>query len=218
MNALSMKKFFHIFLIIFLLQPFVVDASMSGGTYEIYADSIGVSEAQISTNTTYALFGTGGESFATSTSGGTYAVRGGFQALERGILELTLDNDTLDFGALSTSAVTYDTLLLTVDTDSRTGYAVTLTEDGNLRSGSDNIDDVTDGTVSVGAEEYGVTTLGGDGVLSGDTAIAGTLLIASKNGEVYDRQTNVRFAASISSATVDGTYSHIVTFTVTVNP
>ncbi len=213
-----MKKFFLVLLVVCLFTPSVLDASMTGGTYEIYADSIGVSEANVSTSTSYTLFDTTGESYATSTAGGTYVAKGGFQALEKGILRMIISENALDFGTLSSSAVTTRNIQVLVDTDSFTGYTASVTEDGNLRSGANDIDDVSDGEVTIGSEEYGITTSGGDGLLSADTAISGQLAVASKLGQVSGRQTQVQFKASVTDATPAGTYGHTVIFTVTVNP
>ncbi len=217
--VLSMQKFFFILLIVSLFSPTVLNANMSGGNYEIYADSIGVSEAHVASGGDFGLFGTGGESFATSTAGGAYVLRGGFQALEKGILEMALDANTVNFGTLNTISVTERDLVLTVGTDSHTGYSVTVSEDGNLRDGSDDINDVVDGAVTAGSEEYGIATDdGGDGLLTQDEAITNGLAVAATNGEVNNRTTTITLKAAVSPSTVDGSYSHDLTFTITVNP
>lgn len=218
-NILSMKKFFFILFIVFFFSPDALNANMSGGNYEIYADSVGVVEAHVVNGGNFSLFGTGGETFATTTAGGVYTLKGGFQALEKGILQMNLNTDTVNFATLNTSSVTERDVTLTVGTDSNTGYSVSVSEDGNLRDGSDDIDDVSDGVVTAGSEEYGIATdNGGDGLLIQDEAIVNGLVIASTNGAVNNRQTVVTLKAAISLSTVDGSYSHNLTFAVTVNP
>lgn len=129
-----------------------------------------------------------------------------------------MSTSSLNLGTLSTSATSSDSLTLTVTTDSSSGYTVSIAEDGNLRSGANDINDVSDTLVSVGAEEYGIHTTGSAGLLSNDTAINGTVNVMTDSGVVSGQTTDVTFTAGISGSTAAGSYSHIVTFTATVNP
>ena len=208
-----------LFFLLGIFSPTLLDAaSMNGGSYSIFADSFAVIDTGPLTSASYSAFGSVSEAAATTTSDGTYTLRGGFQAAEQGILSFTLSGATVALGTLSTSTIASAIVTTTISTDSETGYTLNLTEDGNLRSGSENINDVTDGAVTIASEEYGIRTAGADGLLTSDTAISGTVNVASVNGAVTDRQTGVVFRASMSSATVAGAYSHIVTFGITVNP
>lgn len=215
-----MKRFFLSLLLTFIiLFPVSLHAEMTGGSYQIYADSFSVISNTTSTGGSFTLSGTGGELSPTSTTGGTYDLRGGFQAAERGILSASLSAATVALGTVTTTAVSTGSLILTVSTDSETGYTLSMTEDGNLRTNTgDTIDDVADGTVTAGAEEYGIQTTGLDGLLTTDTAINGSVAVASTSSTVSNRQTTVVFSAGISPTTPAGSYQHTVTFTVTVNP
>ncbi|MBD3311222.1 MAG: hypothetical protein GF349_01840 [Candidatus Magasanikbacteria bacterium] len=193
-------------------------SEMTGGNYEIYGDVFSFVDTSYSTSTDYGIYDSGGEFFATSTSGGTYELRGGFQALEKGFLSFSISSSSLNLGTLSTTAVANSSLNANISTDSETGYSLTVVEDGNLRSGANDIDDVLDGTVSVGDEEYGIRTSGTDGLLSSDTAMDGTITVASASGQVTSRNTEVIFSAVIDTGSIAGSYSHVVTFTATVNP
>ena len=179
--------------------------SMEGGGYQIIADSFSFTSVDQATGGDYAIFSTGGEVGATSTVGGNAVLRGGFAATNQGILRLTLSSDAINLGALS---------------DSQTGYTLSLTEDGNLRDASGNdINDVSDGAVDAGQEEYGIRTVGPDGLLAIDQNLyPGNRNVAAAAGIVTNRATTISFRASRSNATAAGSYSHRVTFTLTVNP
>lgn len=212
-------RLFSFFLILLIAAtPQALEASMTGGVYEIYADSIAVIDQIPVTSTDYELFGSGGEFFATSTSGGTITLRGGFQSLNQGTLGFTLSKTSISLGTVLQAVVSSDSLTTTVTTDSMSGYTLSASEDGNLRSGSNDINDVSDGDVTSGVEEYGIRSSGADALLSNDTAIGESTLVASSSGITTGRQTTVTFKASAGSQTKSGSYSHTVTFTVTVNP
>ncbi|MEK7189596.1 MAG: hypothetical protein AAB666_01295, partial [Patescibacteria group bacterium] len=108
---------------------------------------------------------------------------------------------------------------LTVTTNSPTGYTATIAEDGNLRSGANDINDVSDSNVTAGAEEYGIRTSGTAGQMNNsDTAITiASQTVASTSTIATSEQTSIAYKAAVSASTESGTYSHTVTFTTTVN-
>ncbi len=200
------------------LRPVQLNAAMTGGDFEIYADSFSVITANEVTSTSFGLSGSSGGLVMASSTGGTFELRGGFEAEEIGILTASVSASSVTLQALATGAVSTSSLVLTVSTDSETGYTAAVSEDGNLRSGSNDIDDVTDGTVTAGSEEYGIRTTGNDGLLASDAAISGSVSVAAASGSVTNSSTTIQFRASMSSGTSSGSYSHSVVFTVTVNP
>ncbi len=206
---------------LFFWLPFSVSfAAMTGGTYNIFADEFSATDdSAAATGGAYSLRSTGGEPGVGNISGGTYTLRGGFQAMEKTVLSLSFNTTTVALGALSLLSIASSTVTSTVTTDSITGYSITLTEDGNLRDGVNDINDVADGAVSVGAEEYGVRTIGGGGELAGvDTAIVGGLEIATSVGAVTGQETGIQFRAAIGGTSLAGSYAHAITATITVNP
>lgn len=200
-----------------ILVPAHLSAVMTGGQFEVYADNFSLIPAESQTSSIYTVSGNIDTGFVSST-GGIFELRDGFQAMERGILSVSLDTDTVALGTLSTTTVTVGSMTLVVSTDSETGYTASLSEDGNLRSGAADIGDVSDGQVTAGVEEYGVRTVGTDGLLATDTAIAGSLAFASSLGGVTNRSTELQFRAAIDSNTTAGSYAHAVSVLVTVNP
>jgi len=199
--------------------PFSVSwGAMTGGVYEIYGDTFSASEDSLTSSSGYLLTGTTGEFSAQIVSGGVYTLRGGFQAMEKGILELEFTTTSISLGTLSLSAVVSTTVTTTITTDSLTGYSLTFDEDGNLRDGANDINDVADGAVTAGSEEYGVRTVGGGGELAADTAIADGLEVASSLGSVNDQETGIKFSASIGNSSRAGSYAHVITATLAANP
>jgi hypothetical protein len=198
--------------------PNVLSAAMNSASYQIYADSFGVSDASVISGGSTTISGTTGELAPTTTLGGAYELRGGFSASEKGILSATVSSNSINLGTLSTAYVASGTSVLNVSTDSETGYTASISSDGNLRTGLNDIDNVSDGSVTAGSEEYGIQTTGTDALLSTDVGISGSVNIASAVGKVTDHATTITFKASTSPATVNGSYSQTVTVSVIANP
>lgn len=101
-----------------------------------------------------------------------------------------------------------------------------MVDDGLFRDGANDINDVTDGTVGpVGTEEYGVALTGSDRAFADERATVslprtspGTpRTIASSSTFGASRATTVTFKMTMSGSTVNGSYSHVVTFVSTPN-
>lgn len=196
-------------------------SSMSSQNYALQLDTISVG-GDLSTSTNYKVFDTVGEfgSHATQSTSTNYIVEAGFQAAASGAaLSASLSASSVSLGSLGTSIVSSATNRLTVTTNSPTGYTVTISEDGNLRSGSNDINDVSDGEVTAGSEEYGIRTSGNAGQMNNsDTAITSSAqTVASTSTLAISERTVFTYKASVGSATAAGTYSHTVTFTTTAN-
>jgi hypothetical protein len=211
--------YFAVFAIIFAFLPLQsLFAAMSGGTYELFADTFSSSEESLTSGGTYTLRGTMGEVGIQDISGGTYTLRSGFQAMEKGVLSLSFSTTSIELGTLSLTELASTTVSSTISSNAPTGYSLTFDEDGNLRDGALEIDDVADGEVTIGSEEYGVETIGGGGVLATDTAIDDGLVVASSLSEVVDEETGIVFKAAIAGTSRAGTYAQTITATLSVNP
>ena len=131
----------------------------------------------------------------------------------------TISSATCALGTLSTASVSSCTYTITTTTNAEDGYTTTIIEDGNLRDGTPDIDDVSDGTVTAGSEEYGASSNDADSLdiitTSGDAAspITGTAqsVATQASGPVSADAVIVTHHASIASTTIAGSYSHIVT-------
>lgn len=204
-----------------LLLPFSVSfAAMTGGTYSIYADTFSATDdTPSSTGGTYSLRSSSAEAAVGDTSGGTYTLRSGFQAMEQTVLTLSLSTTTPNLGTLSLTDISSTTVSSTISTDSSTGYSLTFDEDGDLRDGAATINDVLDGEVTAGSEEYGIRTIGGGGAHAlTDVAIVNGLEVASSNGVVSNEETGIQFRAAIGGSTLAGSYAHTITVTLSANP
>lgn len=219
-----MKKLF-ISLVLLLTLNFPAVAScvgMNSENFKLFADVVSVGGSEpVSEN--YRVFNTEGEASGvdpTKTTSTNFQVHAGFQAMANTIYVSTAPSaSSLSLGELSVSSVSSNSETVTINTNSPTGYTTTIQEDGNLRSGADDINDVADGTVTAGTEEYGVRTSGIAGQMnSADTAITGIAQsVAASSTPVNNEVTTLAYKAGISASTAYGNYSHQVTFTTTVN-
>lgn len=221
-NRLSVLNFLNKFLQLALLSAFLFPANalaadLNSTNFTIFDNGLNSGGGR-TTSTNFILESTIGE-FSGDTTSTNFSNRSGFQAIEaEPKLTMALSTNSVALGILSSGSISSGSVTVVVTTNARSGYSVKLSEDANLHSGSNDINDVLDGTVSAGHEEYGISTSGSAGQLnSSDTAISGTVTVASNSTFASAEQTVVTFEASIDSATVNGSYSHTVTFTAVAN-
>ncbi len=189
---------------------------MSGGTFAITDDIFVTVEDGKLTGGDYTLYDSSASYDTDTITAGNLFLDGGLFTHDE--LILSLSATSIDLGTLSADSVATAYVTSTITTDSITGYGLTVTEDGNLRSGGNDIDDVGDGTVTAGSEEYGISTTGDDGQLSSDTAIDGSVTAASSSGRGSKREVVLSFKVGIDGNTTPATYTHTITLSVTANP
>ena len=127
---------------------------------------------------------------------------------------------------LTTTVVTgnYD---VNVGTNAGSGATLTIDDDGAMRNGADDIDDVVEGnTVTAGTEGYGVQVVS-DGswteqgnFTDDDTPIADSaesVAVTAGPISISGDDVTITHRAAIDSTTKSLTYSHIVTWTATGN-
>jgi hypothetical protein len=195
-------------------------AYMSSANYTNWMDSFNVSGEETSSSLNYQLQDTIGEMGTGTLSSASYTNQGGFRQVEANpILTFSISGNSIDLGTLNTGAVSTSSHTITTTTNSESGYTTTIIEDGNLRSGANDINDVADGAVTAGSEEYGVRTSGAQGQMNGaDTAITSTAqTVASYSSYINASVTTITYRAAISASTATGTYGHTVTFISTGN-
>lgn len=224
MSMKAIKKLFLIILpVFFLFSPVALKAeTMTSANYIIKSDVISSGGAS-STSATYALTDTLGEAFATSTEGTNTQSHGGFwqaAASSAGTLTVTFSKTTISFGDLSTGSVSSDSQVATISTTSGTGYNMQIISDGNLRTGAGaDINNVADGEVTAGQEEYGIRTTGADGQYNAtDTSVTAiSKLIATRAAAAVLVPTTITYKATAGADTSSGNYSQAVTVSVTSN-
>ncbi|MEO5927688.1 MAG: hypothetical protein ABIO72_03120 [Patescibacteria group bacterium] len=109
-----------------------------------------------------------------------------------------------------------------VSTDASSGYSVSVTSDGTLRSSLPaSIADVSDGTVTIGSEEYGGRVSGAFATVTSTSSDFPITTTAFEIQESTTTATNQRvgliYKAAISSSTPGGSYAQLVFYTVTGN-
>jgi hypothetical protein len=189
-------------------------AAMSSTNYYVYSDTLDFG-GEVSSSTSNNLQDSIGGDLAEGNSSSTsYQVKAGYQAAEIGTITLDLSSNSISFGTLSASTLVTSSLVATVDTNSETGYTMSISAvSGSLLSA------VTDGTVdgSGSSEEYGLAVSGADAAYANDVAVASSLVLASNSGAVSSKQTTLIFKAIRASNTTAGAYSQSITLTAVVN-
>lgn len=208
-----MGHFLKLFLTLLILTPGFAQAEMTSTNYHIYADSIGLNGGEFATSTNYSLDSTTNDSpggLATSTS---YTVVGGYQGANLSeSLSVNIESASIGLGELSSASVATDSVAIVVETNSITGYLLTV---GSV-SGS-MIASVSDGSVSAGSEEYGIAVTGAHASFGDDRSVIAGRVLASVSDAVLSTTTTLEFKASVASNTTDGEYSQTVTLTASAN-
>jgi hypothetical protein len=151
-------------------------------------------------------------------------------------LALTLDSPTsncsgtnvitCNLGTASTAAVSTGAYDVNVGSNAASGVTLRVKDDGNLRYGSDDIDDISEATVTAGVEGYGIGVVAGSGWTEqdpfddDDTAITNsnqTVATTAAPIDIGGQDVAVTHSAAISSTTKPMTYSHVVTWSVIAN-
>lgn len=124
---------------------------------------------------------------------------------------------TLDAAAVNTAVVAFD---VTAEVDA--GYTVQVMDDGNLRNGANDINDVADGTVTAGSEEFGArssdTTLAGSTFDTQDAALTTSFQdVADRSAASFASRDFLTLKAAMSGSTANAAYANAVSFIVSGN-
>ena len=146
-------------------------------------------------------------------------------ALVLPLLNLTIDDNTMDLGTVLTTAVATDSHTISVGTNATSGAIVQINADAALNSPGDSWTDVGEATVTAGTEDYGIAFTAGVGwtesgnFASDDSSVptSATNLMTSV-GPIDDSITStVTYRAAIDATTATGSYDQVVTYTATAN-
>jgi len=200
-----------------LMLPVSVLAAMSSTNYYIYADSVETGGG-LSSGGAYSIEDTIGQGFVSESEslGSTYKIKAGYQAMVIGSLSLNISDNSIDLGSLSTTTVTSASTIVTVTTDSESGYSASI--QSAIWTGTP-LTDVVDGTVDVGQEEYGIAVSGPDIPLAftDDRSVIAGRVLANKTYAATGSQTTITFKAAISPSTSSGDRSQAVEIAVSAN-
>jgi hypothetical protein len=212
-----MKKIVVLFLLLCILfLPGQVNGEMVSpdNTYLIYADVVDTGGV-LSAGGIYSLEDTIGEPIATSTSGGAYSIRGGYQAMTSSTISISISDAAIALGDLSVDAVKSDSALVTVTTDDETGYTLSIASADWV--GGSLADVGLDHSVDIGTEEYGLAASGVDSQLVGDWSVTAGRTISTSSTPVTNSVTTLTFKAAISALTVSGVYNQSVVLQAVAN-
>lgn len=120
---------------------------------------------------------------------------------------------SIAFGDLSSSSVSTAVIGMEVSIEDDNGYIIQVMEDGELRDGSNEIDDVADGTVSAGSEEYGArssdTSIATTSFDTADSAITSSFQsVVTESGAAFESRNFLILKAGITGSTNEGSYAH----------
>lgn len=136
---------------------------------------------------------------------------------------LAVNDVTMDLGTLSASAVNTVTQQYTANSNNTSGVTLQIDADAVLNNATDSIADVSDGTVTAGSEEYGISvstaglTLQAPFNAGHDAVPVAATTIATSANEISSATLDVTYRASISGTTVAGSYNQVVTMTIATN-
>ncbi|KKR66801.1 MAG: hypothetical protein UU08_C0033G0005 [Candidatus Uhrbacteria bacterium GW2011_GWE2_40_58] len=150
------------------------------------------------------------------TAGTTPVIDGSNDVLYR------LSGSSGSLGTLSSTSVETAIIGFSVTADLMNGYVVKVFDDGNFRFGSYDIDDVLDGQVTAGSEEYGGrssdVTLANSTFDTQDTAFTTSLQdVVTSSSFAYEERNFVTVKAAMSTSTVAGSYAHQLGFVISGN-
>ncbi len=206
------KKFL---LVIFLAGVFAFPnnsfGTMYSDNYTIFADSVD-SGGVLSASGTYSLEDTVGESATATSTGGTYEIISGYQAMNWSVLSVGSPAGAVNLGDLSVNSVASGAITFLVTVDAEDGYVLSVGGTGGT-----SLSAVSDGAVTAGQEEYGIAVSGVDSAFVDDRAITAGLNLAASSSAVADIATVATFKAAISNNTAPGARSQSVTFAISTN-
>lgn len=147
-------------------------------------------------------------------------------------LTMAVDTNTINFGTLSVSSVKELDQTYTFNSNYTAGIQVQIAADDDLNNAGDtqNINNVSDGTVTAGSEEYGISVdnlsgmsadspydSGDDLVPNPGTTPASPDDIVNSTGTMSSATFDINYKAAISGTTPADTYTQEVTITIATN-
>ncbi len=221
-----------------MISPGIALAQLSSSSFQMTADSVNCGGGRTSSSS-FSIVGTLCEpagmpptddiTFPTSTN---FNLEQGFPTMDDvpfisvSLLNAagTAQKSSIDFQTLRQGSTASDTLLVRVTTNALNGYSATLLSDGGLRSGSDAINPVSDGTVDGSSNaphgEYGFSTASTDTAScsrpAGDNAISqsGTTFATCTIWKALS-DTTITFKAAVGGSNVAGSFSQALSIVVT---
>lgn len=133
-----------------------------------------------------------------------------------------ITSTSVGFGELSASSVSTAIVAFEVNAANDNGYTVQVLDDGNLRATGYDINDVSDGSVTAGSEEYGARssdiTLSSSTFDTADAALSTTFQdVATESLASFESRNFLTLKAAMSSSSGSVAYSQILSLIVSAN-
>lgn len=126
----------------------------------------------------------------------------------------TISTSTCALGTLSTTATSSCSYTATTTSNAEDGYVTTILANDNLKDGTKDIDNVSDGAVTPTSEEYGIGLTGTDRAFADNQAVASSTaqtIASDTTGPITSQWIIVTHIAAISATTPAGSYTQTVT-------
>ena len=214
------KLFLYVFLVLsqLIFGPLVL-AEMNSGNFKIKFDSLNVGGRDYSSSSNFFVEDTAGEQGSGQNRSNNFSSDSGYRGtlVVDPLFSFSLSTPSCALGTLTTTTIQTCSYVVTTSTNAFNGYVTTIVEDGNLRTNQGAaVNDVLDGTVTIGVEEYGIGLVGSDRAFIDDRAlVSAPLVIASNAGAITNSAVTITNKASISPLTEAGLYSQIISVTST---
>lgn len=133
-----------------------------------------------------------------------------------------MSGSSVDFGTMTDSDLGQSIVSWEVTADVDNGFTVYAIDDGNMRDGANDVDDVADGTVTAGSEEYGArasdTTLASSTFDTQDTGFTTDYQeVNTESSLAHESRDFLTLKAAVSAGTATGSYSHTLSLIAAAN-
>ncbi len=131
-----------------------------------------------------------------------------------------MNGASAELGTLSPSTGKSSLTGTRVTSNAQNGYTVDVSDDGDFRDGSNSITNVTDGSVTIGSEEYGASVIGDQAVGAGtDFGFSTSVhtIQSSASSTSGNEGVALVYKASVTVSTPAGNYGQTVFYTLTAN-
>lgn len=133
-----------------------------------------------------------------------------------------LSGATADLGSLSSTTVSTEIIGFNTTADVDNGYTIQALYDGKLRSGASDVNDVADGSVTAGSEEYGArssdTSVANSTFDTADTAFAASFQpVVEVGSNSFNSRSFVTLKAAMALSTPNAIYGNVLNFVVSGN-
>lgn len=134
-------------------------------------------------------------------------------SIEPPSITFSLTTNQVLLGTLSVSSVATGDVIASTSTNAVSGYVTTIVSDGNFRTNiGDYIQDVADGDISIGDDEYGIGLTGTDRSFTDERSVTTSpRTIASNSVSTTGSSVTVTFGAAVSVTVPAGNYQQTAT-------